>query len=252
MANFRHPWPVSFQATSAWPGGNAFFSYLEGRAPSPIWNTPLIASADTVSGAPVIRSSTGIAHSTSVPLPPAPVREQSGAQWVARYPTSTSTGDLVPAFATAVGNFIAAIQAAGGSVTISATYRPPERAYLMHYAWAIANDGAEPEKVAAMAGVNIDWAHLDARGKSDRKAAVKAASAMVRGYGMAHSAVLASRHTQKRAIDMTISGIVGKSVKDAAGVAQPIHTLRDLNAVGKSYGVIKLVSDPPHWSDDGH
>ena len=26
----------------------------------------------------------------------------------------------------------------------------------------------------------------------------------------------------------------------------------DLAAVGKTFGVIKLVSDPPHWSDDGH
>ena len=25
-----------------------------------------------------------------------------------------------------------------------------------------------------------------------------------------------------------------------------------LRAVGKSYGVIKLASDPPHWSSDGH
>ena len=28
--------------------------------------------------------------------------------------------------------------------------------------------------------------------------------------------------------------------------------LRALNAVGATYGVNKLVSDPPHWSDDGH
>jgi hypothetical protein len=25
-----------------------------------------------------------------------------------------------------------------------------------------------------------------------------------------------------------------------------------LQQVGQSYGVIKLVSDPPHWSTDGH
>jgi hypothetical protein len=69
---------------------------------------------------------------------------------------------------------------------------------------------------------------------------------------MAHSAVLVSRHTQKRAIDMTISGVVGKSINDASGKATAIKSLKDLNAVGKSYGVVKLVSDPPHWSDDGH
>jgi hypothetical protein len=26
----------------------------------------------------------------------------------------------------------------------------------------------------------------------------------------------------------------------------------DLIAVGRSFGVVKLPSDPPHWSDDGH
>jgi hypothetical protein len=26
----------------------------------------------------------------------------------------------------------------------------------------------------------------------------------------------------------------------------------DLIAVGATFGVIKLVTDPPHWSDDGH
>ena len=26
----------------------------------------------------------------------------------------------------------------------------------------------------------------------------------------------------------------------------------ELIAVGATYGVFKLVSDPPHWSDDGH
>ncbi|MDB5964086.1 MAG: hypothetical protein JWQ72_586 [Polaromonas sp.] len=25
-----------------------------------------------------------------------------------------------------------------------------------------------------------------------------------------------------------------------------------LHGVGASYGVFKLVSDPPHWSDNGH
>lgn len=167
-------------------------------------------------------------------------------------PTSTSLGDLAPAFSKAVTRFIAAIEAAGGSVTISATYRPPERAYLMHYAWAIAKEGASPTSIAAKAGVHIDWAHLDAKGRSDQKAAVKAALAMVNGYGMAHSAVLVSRHTEKRAIDMTISGVVGKSVSDANGKAMAIKSLKDLNPVGKSYGVVKLVSDAPHWSDDGH
>lgn len=249
MANFRHPWPINPRTLSSWPNGNAFPPYPVWNAPLPQGDSPFIAPVRLVAGAPASGTSS---IGSSAASPPKATLEMSGTPWVSRYPTSASLDDLAPAFSKAVTRFIAAIEAAGGTVTISATYRPPERAYLMHYAWAIAKDGASPTSIETRAGVNIDWAHLDATGRSDRKAAVKAAEAMIRGYGMAHSAVLVSRHTEKRAIDMTISGIVGKSVNDASGKATPIHSLRDLNPVGKSYGVIKLVSDAPHWSDDGH
>lgn len=249
MANFRHPWPINPRLMSSWPNANAFFPSPVWNTPSPIWDSPFLTPVRFVAGVP---AGSAVNISSTATTAPQAALEVSGAPWVARYPTSTSLGDLTPAFSKAVTSFIAAIEAAGGSVTISATYRPPERAYLMHYAWAIAKDGASPTNIAAKAGVNIDWAHLDAKGKSDQKAAVKAASAMVSGYAMAHTAVLASRHTEKRAIDMTISGVVGKSVNDASGKAIAITSLKDLNPVGKSYGVIKLVSDAPHWSDDGH
>lgn len=249
MANFRHPWPINPCAMSSWPDGSTFFPYPVWNTPSPIWDSPFIDPGSIVAS---VLANSGSGISSSAASSPRIGLEVSGAQWVARFPTSTSLADLTPAFSKAVTNFIAAIEAAGSSVNISATYRPPERAYLMHYAWAIAKDGASPTHIEAKAGVNIDWAHLGAKGRSDRKAAVKAASAMVSGFAMAHSAVLVSRHTEKRAIDMTISGVVGKSENDASGKATPIHSLKDLNPVGKSYGVIKLVSDAPHWSDDGH
>ena len=248
MASFRHPWPINSPAMAPWPSAQRFLQY-------PVWNAsspngeprPFMALASLAGGAPV----GGVPGNGGASSQPATL-EVSGLPWVARFPTSKSLSDLTAAFSSAVSRFIAAITAAGGSVAISATYRPPERAYLMHYAWAIAKEGAAPTSIEAMAGVNIDWAHLDATGKSDQDAALKAAAAMVNGYGMAHSAVLVSRHTQKRAIDMTISGIVGKSVNDASGNAVAIKSLKDLNPVGKSYGVVKLISDPPHWSDDGH
>lgn len=246
MANFRHPWAVNAHALSLMPGANAF-------ARSPVWNTPS-AQWDPPFSMPVMNVA---GASTTLPAgggaaAAQPTLEASGSQWVARFPTSTSLADLTPTFGTAVASFIAAIKAAGGSVTISATYRPPERAYLMHYAWAIGKDGLSPVGIEKKAGVDIDWAHLDVSGKSDHAAAVQAAKDMVKGYAMAHIAVLVSRHTQKRAVDMTIHGIIGKSIKDASGTATTINALKDLNPVGKSYGVIKLVSDAPHWSDDGH
>lgn len=85
--------------------------------------------------------------------------ELSGSQWVSRFPTGTSTNELTPMFRRNVDDFIAAIQAAGGSVRISASYRPKERAYLMHYAAAIANGSIIPARVPSMAGVDIEWDH---------------------------------------------------------------------------------------------
>jgi hypothetical protein len=51
---------------------------------------------------------------------------------------------------------------------------------------------------------------------------------------------------------MTITGYEGKTVKDANDKDAVLSDETDLHALGATYGVIKLVSDPPHWSDDGH
>jgi hypothetical protein len=81
---------------------------------------------------------------------------------------------------------------------------------------------------------------------------------MVSGYGIQYPAVLVSRHTQKRAVDMTISWNGTLAITDFDGAAHSIASTprsgsnTELVAVGKSFGVIKLMSDPPHWSDDGH
>jgi D-alanyl-D-alanine dipeptidase len=63
---------------------------------------------------------------------------------------------------------------------------------------------------------------------------------------------LSSNHTQGRAIDMTITNYVGRTVSDATGQRIVLRSAQDLHGVGASYGVRKLASDPPHWSDDGH
>ena len=75
---------------------------------------------------------------------------------------------------------------------------------------------------------------------------------MASGYGIVFPPALVSNHTRRTAIDMTIRNMIGKTIADAAGAAVSIARLADLNAVRASCGVIKLVSDPPHWSDDGH
>ncbi len=187
--------------------------------------------------------------------------EPSGAQWCARFPTSTSLDDLVPPFGDRVKAFISALERAGATVTVSATYRPPERAYLMHWACKIAGYTDKdthihvqipPDQALAMPGVDIDWTH-----GGDTVAARKAAAAMVDGYDIAFPAALHSNHTRKRAVDMTVVWSGTKTFTDFGGnqhavAFDPNEVANGLIRVGETFGVLKLLSDPPHWSSDGH
>jgi hypothetical protein len=75
---------------------------------------------------------------------------------------------------------------------------------------------------------------------------------------MAHQAALRSRHTEGRAIDMSVSWSNNLEIVDARGRRVVINTEPrngnnpQLREIGRTFGVIKLISDPPHWSDDGH
>ena len=182
----------------------------------------------------------------------------SGADWCSKFPNSTSVEDLKEPFRTAAKNFLAALNKAGATVTISATYRPPERAYLMHYSFLIGKNGLDPSTVPAMTGVDINWVHTDAKGNKDIKASRQAANDMVAGYDIVYTPVLTSRHTEGKAIDMdiswgadlTIDGSDGKSTTIKSQPRTGANT--DLQSVGAGYGVHKLATDPPHWSSDGH
>jgi hypothetical protein len=179
--------------------------------------------------------------------------EPAGPQWCARYPASQSLDDLLPDFGDKVHAFISQMQKAGASVSIADTFRPPERAYLMHWACMIGGSGQDPAAVPAMAGVAIDWTCGDAVAT-----ARNAARQMMAGYQIQFPAALESRHTQRRAVDMTIGWNGTLTITDFDGQDHTIASgPRDgsnpqLIAVGATFGVIKLISDPPHWSDDGH
>jgi hypothetical protein len=157
--------------------------------------------------------------------------------------------DLLPDFRDRVLAFLTQLKHANARVSIGDTYRPPERAYLMHWCWMIAH-GQDPASVPSMPGVDIQWSH-----GADSRAA---AQVMVARYAIAYQPSLTTRHTQRRAIDMTIGWDGTLSIRDFDG---QMHTISlpprsglnsALVAVGRSFGVIKLLTDPPHWSDDGH
>jgi hypothetical protein len=181
----------------------------------------------------------------------------SGASWVSQFPTSKDVEDLASPFRENVKAFIAAMQTAGASIEISATYRPVERAFLMYYAYRIARQGQDPSTVPVRNNINIDWVHRKANGQPDPAASKDAAEDMVQAYGIVYPPALNSNHTRRLAIDMSISWSGTLSIKNAGGTTVNISgTPKDgqngtLWNVGKTYKVLKLASDPPHWSVDG-
>jgi hypothetical protein len=154
----------------------------------------------------------------------------AGSALCALYPTSKALADLVEPFRSNVQQFIDELIRLGCTVEIRATRRPRERAYLMHYAYLVAEGDLDPAKVPPIdppttPPLVVQWSVAGAR-------------AMVATYDLAVLPVLASRHIDGRAIDMKITGWTGG---DAA-----------LWALGAKFKVYKLKTDPPHWSDDGH
>ena len=109
-----------------------------------------------------------------------------------------------------------------------------------------------------MDGVDIQWVHIDSDGNPDPTTSVLAAAQMVAGYGIVFKPALTSRHTQGLAIDMSITWQGNLSIRNAAGDLVVITSSprngnnSDLWSAGVTYGVIKLATDPPHWSSDGH
>jgi hypothetical protein len=191
------------------------------------------------------------------PAAPADDRVLSGSAWCAQFPTSTSVSDLEADFGGKVQKFIDALTAAGVTPSISATKRPSNRAFLMHWSWRIVKENYDAQTVPAREGVKINWWHGDAE-KSK-----KAAQDMVDTYqtgGGKQAPSLTSRHIEGKAIDMDTNWAGELKIKDATGKETTITSEprtganADLIKVGATYGVIHFTNaanDVPHWSTDG-
>ncbi|MBJ7311535.1 hypothetical protein ACFOLJ_12005 [Rugamonas sp. CCM 8940] len=183
--------------------------------------------------------------------------ELSGAKWAQRFKGSKNTKDLASPFRQAVDTFIDAMSEAGIKVRISATYRPVQRSYLMHWCWQIKYKYVKPENVPAIPGVDINWVH------PTPIASWEAAKQMVDAFDMSDlntAPALHSLHNEGRAIDMSISWEGTVTVKDADGKVVEVKTAprsgmnSQLKAVGAGYGVKKFIGgakDKPHWSATG-
>ena len=180
----------------------------------------------------------------------------SGKDWhknnQAKYPNSYKVAKLDGGFKSNVVAFIKALKDAGAKVKISSTRRDEKRAYVMHYAWTIDKGTDKPGKIPAKAGVDINWDH------GDDKKSKKAAKDMVKAFKMVKKAALKSNHISGKAIDMNISWSGVLKIKNKKGTIVEIKKSpttganKKLHEVGKSYSVIKLVGDVPHWSHNGH
>ena len=176
----------------------------------------------------------------------------SGQHWYDFFPTSKSISDLASPFRERVLAFQKAMIDAGAQTIIAATYRPPQRAYLMHYAARISRGSIKAEDVPRFPGVDIQWVHYT------NAVSVKAAELMVDAYGIGGNPVaLKSLHTERLAIDWNITwdGILRIKRRDGTifNISAPTNGASNtiLHNVGASYGVYKLLNDPPHWSYNG-
>lgn len=188
--------------------------------------------------------------------------ENSGSAWVARFPGSKSVDDLNDPFKSNVKRFIAALHEAGISTSIESTYRPVERAYLMHWSWKIVNKKVSPKDVPAKAGVNIKWVHDN--DDANYSKSIAGARAMVNGYGISNLNVapaLNSNHTAGNAIDLAtswskasvvITDANGKKVTIDSGAKN--STNPTLISVAKTYGLVHYTpvnDDKNHFSPNG-
>jgi len=181
----------------------------------------------------------------------------SGLAWFkanqSKYSNSNKISDLGSGFKSSVQAFEKALKAAGAKVAVSSTLRNKSRAAIMHYAWMVAKKKTAPNKVPKIQGVDINFDH------GDDKKSIDAAKAMIGsgGFNIAYKPSLTSRHIAGKAIDWTITWGKDLTIKDKSGKEVVVKsspkngTNKDLHPVGKSYGVVKLVSDAPHWSTDG-
>jgi len=166
-------------------------------------------------------------------------------------------------FSTNAQAFIAALRSAGAHVVIKSTYRPSNRAFLMHWSWKITRSEAHPQRIPVREGVNIRWDHEDDEGHYSHEKSVAAAQAMVREYETGHSQLppaLTTKHTEGNAVDLTISWNGNLTIRNRDGTESIITSIprsgmnKALKIVGATYGVIKFRGgsrDKPHWSDTG-
>ena len=147
-----------------------------------------------------------------------------------------------------VARFVAALRAAGATVTITNVYRPQPRAYLMHYAWRVAygrGNGRyshlDPPAVPKYNGsekVPICWSIPGLNGAYSRQLSIKAARELTTAYGIVagHGAAYPTNHSGRTALDMNISWSGNLRVRGGPGA--PFNDAIVTIPAGGSYWIV--------------
>lgn len=187
------------------------------------------------------------------------------------YPLVRGVDKLEESFRSSWKAFQAALEAAGADVGVTSTLRSLGRAYMMHYCGLVANDKIKPWEVPddvvsqrERTNPEVEWSHLGPDGRVDENKSRRAAREMMGVFEIAYPAALYSNHTRGLAIDATIRWSGTLKIKDKTGKVHEITTTprhgglrgepagnEKLRTVAETYGVFKLLNDPPHWSTDG-
>jgi uncharacterized protein YraI len=186
--------------------------------------------------------------------------QRSGAEWLeiantCGWTNSTEFSALDPSWGPHAQAFVECLRAAGAQVHVAAGLRHPNRAFLMHYAWGVAQGQytpAQANEACRGCGINIEWDH------GTTAATRTAAQALVDAFGLVHQASLKSNHIRGLAIDVeisdlpasiTVNGQTYTTERGASGEA----AARSVAPIGRAMGVIWFgPGDVVHWSHDGH
>jgi len=196
------------------------------------------------------------------PGPPQAARncQCSGAEWVeianaSGWINSTEFSALDPSWGPRVQAFVEGLLAAGAQVRVTAGLRHPNRAFLMHYAWGVAQGQytpAQANEACRGRGINIEWDH------GTTESCRAAAQALVSAFGLVHQASIKSNHIQGLAIDMEISDLPasitmnGRTYATQCGACGE-DAARSVAPIGHAMGVIWFgPGDVVHWSHNGH
>jgi hypothetical protein len=213
-------------------------------------------------------------------LEPAADGDPLGPRWSARYVNPQTEAAKLRAlrergagdFATRIQALLGQVRRQGSEAYLVSTVRHPERGYLMYGAFILSRASDLDEVARRVAklerlnrawdlGIPIEWRHPDSW-----RATVEQAQAMADAYNVAYasqSGARSSRHYEGEAVDFVVVDLPRRLTLTAPdGEAERRFDLsapeesRDLNLtprllewVEAHFGMAKLRSDYPHWTD---